>query len=432
MSFLNRNSDAAEPREVVTFQDFEGIVIDGEFYIRDAELAKRLGYQRDRKIRDLIERNLEEIQSYGPLPRRGAMVDIGSGAKREVEEFYLNRDQALMITLIGRTEASKALRSDMIRMYNFWHTGGRRDHRLPDIEAENAAACFIEADMAFARCWSDRHFHRSEVLRLREEIELHERRAKDRDAEIGDRSLMLTRMRQRLDLRSRFLPGACLWARHLAAISVDACVLWTLREIPRSVSLPSLRDLVALRFGVELSIAKLRRSLERLESWDRISIEQDRPSAHTLGEDGLPPQALVMLELLNVMRKVPLPRDSEAGAGIVVSPALLAYELDRAPQSGPRVPGAVLLVDAIFESVAWGGIDFVDGRIWPSPDDHPYVSERIPNLSGDKHLAAGSILKSDWGTFGIDEAVAIAVEQASKPLSRSQLIASATGSWVWK
>jgi hypothetical protein len=35
-------------------------------------------------------RNLEELEKHGPLRHDGAMVEIGSGAQREVQEYWLN------------------------------------------------------------------------------------------------------------------------------------------------------------------------------------------------------------------------------------------------------------------------------------------------------------------------------------------------------
>jgi hypothetical protein len=43
-----------------------------------------LGFERPRDVRKLIERNAPEIEAFGPMRHRGAKVDIGSGAQREV------------------------------------------------------------------------------------------------------------------------------------------------------------------------------------------------------------------------------------------------------------------------------------------------------------------------------------------------------------
>jgi hypothetical protein len=50
---------------------------------------------------------------------------------------------------------------------------------------------FIEAGSAFAKAWSDRRFHHAEALRLRAEIERHEREAAAGDAMIADHRAIL-------------------------------------------------------------------------------------------------------------------------------------------------------------------------------------------------------------------------------------------------
>lgn len=37
--------------------------------VLDTDLAERLGFERPRKVRELIDANREEIESYGILPR---------------------------------------------------------------------------------------------------------------------------------------------------------------------------------------------------------------------------------------------------------------------------------------------------------------------------------------------------------------------------
>lgn len=53
----------------VTIADLSTTIGD-EPRIRDCVLAERLGFEQPRQIRELIERNLEEIKSYGSLSCR--------------------------------------------------------------------------------------------------------------------------------------------------------------------------------------------------------------------------------------------------------------------------------------------------------------------------------------------------------------------------
>jgi hypothetical protein len=57
--------------------------------VKDLKLAEALGMKpnRLRHMRTLIKKNIEEIETHGSTLRCAAMVDIGSGAMREVTEY---------------------------------------------------------------------------------------------------------------------------------------------------------------------------------------------------------------------------------------------------------------------------------------------------------------------------------------------------------
>lgn len=95
----------------------------GEPRVRDVRLGEVLGFDRDRKVRDLISRHRGEILDYGPLPQVGAMVHIGSGAKREVAEYHLNESQALLVCLFARTEKAAAVRKQLIEIFLAYRRG---------------------------------------------------------------------------------------------------------------------------------------------------------------------------------------------------------------------------------------------------------------------------------------------------------------------
>jgi hypothetical protein len=50
------------------------------------------------------------------------MVDIGSGAQREVEEYWLNKEQALLVSILSEAPNAPAVR----RIYAAW--SGSADH----------------------------------------------------------------------------------------------------------------------------------------------------------------------------------------------------------------------------------------------------------------------------------------------------------------
>jgi hypothetical protein len=97
--------------------------IDGEPRVLDLKLAEALDFRRPRKIREIIERHLAELETHGYAPRRGAMVEIGSGARREVFEYLLNEPQALLICMFARTAKAAAVRKQVIDVFMAWRRG---------------------------------------------------------------------------------------------------------------------------------------------------------------------------------------------------------------------------------------------------------------------------------------------------------------------
>lgn len=107
-------------------------LIDQEPRVRDADLARALGFERERKIRDLIDRNILELESYGRVPRRGAHVETvmptGGIRKTEVQAYHLNEPQVLLICMFSRTPTAAAVRKQMIEVFTEWR---RTRHGTP-------------------------------------------------------------------------------------------------------------------------------------------------------------------------------------------------------------------------------------------------------------------------------------------------------------
>lgn len=76
------------------------------------DLAARLGMRRERVIRELIRTNMKEISDLGRLPAIPATSHDGSGAK-QVNEYWLNEEQALLLCILSRTPAAKEARADV-------------------------------------------------------------------------------------------------------------------------------------------------------------------------------------------------------------------------------------------------------------------------------------------------------------------------------
>ncbi|MFO1150964.1 MAG: hypothetical protein U1E62_21525 [Alsobacter sp.] len=93
---------------------------EGEPRVLDLQLAEALGLGRPRVIRELIARNKAELGRYGPTPCRTAMVRIGSGAQREVQEYLLNEPQALLLAVKSLTPQAADVREMLIRVFMEW------------------------------------------------------------------------------------------------------------------------------------------------------------------------------------------------------------------------------------------------------------------------------------------------------------------------
>lgn len=123
----------------------------GEPRVRDHRLAQELGYDRARKVRDLIAGHRAEILTHGPLPQVAAMVEIGSAARRSVDEYHLNEAQALLVCMFARTDKAAAVRKQVIEVFLAWRRGELAaegtgvDHTLQVLQRLEARLAALEA-----------------------------------------------------------------------------------------------------------------------------------------------------------------------------------------------------------------------------------------------------------------------------------------------
>jgi hypothetical protein len=97
--------------------------IDGKPYAMDVEYGTWSGLKNPETVRLRIRNNWNELQTYGPIFLVKKMVDIGSGAEREVETYYLNEDHTLLLTMLGRTKKSAEFRKLLIEVFKAWRDG---------------------------------------------------------------------------------------------------------------------------------------------------------------------------------------------------------------------------------------------------------------------------------------------------------------------
>lgn len=119
---------------------------DDEPRIRDWMIGERLGYERPRKIRELIERHLEELTRYGVCPTVGRNRPMAgrnrptvgrnrpmAGRASSSQEYWLNEGQALCIATISNAPRSPDVRQALILVFMSW----RRGH-LPESPAQKS------------------------------------------------------------------------------------------------------------------------------------------------------------------------------------------------------------------------------------------------------------------------------------------------------
>jgi hypothetical protein len=95
--------------------------INGEPRIHDLALAERLGFERPRKIRELIKRNYGKLLKFGGCPTVGRIVEGNL-----TNEYYLNQKQAMFICMKSETEKAFDVQADIIHVYEAYLNGDLR------------------------------------------------------------------------------------------------------------------------------------------------------------------------------------------------------------------------------------------------------------------------------------------------------------------
>lgn len=100
-------------------------ILDAEPRIHDLKLAEALGYEKVHNIRQLIERNLRELEGHGGIfcAAQKNDPDTPRGRGRPGMEYWLNEPQALLVTMFARTERAAAVRREIIDVFIAWRRG---------------------------------------------------------------------------------------------------------------------------------------------------------------------------------------------------------------------------------------------------------------------------------------------------------------------
>lgn len=88
----------------------------------DLDIAKRLGFTRPRKVRELIERNMGELLRFGTCPAVGRVIK-GARGSTKVNEYWLNEEQALLVAALSETAKAAEVRHMLIKVFVAWRRG---------------------------------------------------------------------------------------------------------------------------------------------------------------------------------------------------------------------------------------------------------------------------------------------------------------------
>jgi len=88
----------------------------------DLDIAERLGFERPRNIRKLIERNMSELLRFGTCSTVERVVK-GTRGSTKVKEYWLNEEQALSISAASDAPLAPEVRHMLIKVFVAWRRG---------------------------------------------------------------------------------------------------------------------------------------------------------------------------------------------------------------------------------------------------------------------------------------------------------------------
>lgn len=88
--------------------------------VRDVDLAQRLGFERPRDIRKLIERHIENLNDSEVC---ATVSQTSAKGGRPGTEYWLTESGALFIATQSGTEKAVAVTKEMVRVFMLWRRG---------------------------------------------------------------------------------------------------------------------------------------------------------------------------------------------------------------------------------------------------------------------------------------------------------------------
>ncbi|MGB0694922.1 MAG: hypothetical protein ACPGOY_04685 [Rhodospirillaceae bacterium] len=111
---------------------------DGEPRISDVSLGQGLGLPRPRKIRDIIQRNRDELAWYGSLASQHWEHGCGQDPTAHSDAIYLNEAQALLVCLYARSGRALDVQRQLIQVFTAWRQDSLAQETLKRQTGETA------------------------------------------------------------------------------------------------------------------------------------------------------------------------------------------------------------------------------------------------------------------------------------------------------
>ncbi|WP_052817055.1 hypothetical protein [Agrobacterium sp. SUL3] len=154
--------------------DIELSVIKNEPRARDLDIAKRLGFSKPTNIRNLIKRNLVELERFGICFT--AKQNHKGGRGRPTDEYWLNEEQSLLIAVLSDTENAADVRYMLIKVFVAFRRGQISGNLNLDPESRHILGGMIKRNAGVVvrqelePVHADLHAMREEIADLREKV----------------------------------------------------------------------------------------------------------------------------------------------------------------------------------------------------------------------------------------------------------------------
>jgi hypothetical protein len=101
-----------------TFNELKVTLIDGTPRVLDTDLGEWLGYKNPREsVRRLVRKHMKALEGHGTVCQQSTPYISGGGASQLATKFYLNRHQAIHITLKSTTANAEAMTHHVVEVF---------------------------------------------------------------------------------------------------------------------------------------------------------------------------------------------------------------------------------------------------------------------------------------------------------------------------